>query len=1227
MASIILSSVGASLGNAIPVVGPLVGAAIGRTVGGAVGGFIDDAIFGSPGGSSREGPRLSDLSVQVSTYGKMVPLVFGSVRIAGNVIWSRPIKETATTSTSSSGGGKGGGGGGSKTTATTYSYSVTLAIAICEGEVTNILRAWADAEQLDLSQGAYRIYKGDEGQLPDPVIESFEGVGSTPAYRGLCYVVIEDFPLANYGNRIPNFTFEVKRTLKFPDYDGQAVEDMVTGIIMIPGAGEFVYDTQIDYKVSGELVGADFVQRSTRAPINRHTIEERANALISLDHLADTCPNVGWIGVVACWFGTSLDAGDCIIKPGVEYVTGAITEPEVWNVGGFNRDSAHAIAWEGDSPRYGGTPDDQSLLRYLTEVKSRGYNILFLPLFFMDVENKPWRGRVTGTPSEVSNFFTKTNGYNAFITHYANLVGTHVDAFAIGSEMIGLTKVTDMPGNYPAVNQLVSLAATVKGIVGGDVQVTYAADWSEYHHTDGGWYNLDPLWASPNIDFIGIDAYFPLTDAPQSDLGYDVEQVIDGWDSGEGYDFYYSDIGRTVQSSLSPAYAWKNIEWFWSNVHHNPGGAVTSWVPELKKIWFTEFGFPSVDGATNQPNVFYDPTSSESYFPYHSRGRVDFRAQRMGITGTLARWQGSDMVERAFLWTWDARPFPYFPDLLSVWADGPVWVTGHWVTGKLGLSALAAIIRNLCHRAGLMDEMIDVSRLLDRVDGYVVTRPSTVRSLIEELMSGFFFDAVESEGVLKFTTRGGEVVATIDANDLLPADGNLESLQITRRQELELPREMDVVYLNRQNLYQPGTQAATRQVTESRELQTIALSVVMEDQQAKNIADIALYLRWLERTQYQFWVDDAQAALEPTDIIVVEKNSVSHQMRILSTLRDSGRMRISAVAEDVSVYDVDAPPGEVPGVVTPPVIAGETVIEFLDIPALPGDVWMEAKLRFAMVGRDQNWRGGVLYRSEDGGANYARLTSTEVPAVVGTVSTVLAAGPRNRFDEVNELTVLLVGEGELESVTELALLNGANAALVGEEIIQFQSVEEIEAGKYVLSRLLRGRLGTEHAMAGHAVGERFVLLDYRLLSEPLLTSQFGRSLSYKPVSLGATLGNTDAVIYASTARSLKPYSPVHVSGSRDGSGNLTILWVRRARLSGEWRDYADAAISESREAYEVDIMNGSSVARTLSSTSPLATYSASQQIADFGSLQSSVTVRIYQLSELVGCGTAAEAVI
>src|SRR5690606_24879404 len=127
---------------------------------------------------------------------------------------------------------------------------------------------------------------------------------------------------------------------------------------------------------------------------------------------------------------------------------------------------------------------------------------------------------------------------------------------------------------------------------GSGVKITYAADWSEYHHTEGGWYNLDPLWASEHIDVVGIDAYFPLTDAPQN--GYDIQIVMDGWTSGEGYDFYFADEERTDPQPLTPAYAWKNIAWWWNHVHVNPDMSETGWEPQLKKIWFTEYGFPSV---------------------------------------------------------------------------------------------------------------------------------------------------------------------------------------------------------------------------------------------------------------------------------------------------------------------------------------------------------------------------------------------------------------------------------------------------------------------------------------------------------------------------------------------------------------------------------------------------------------------------------------------------------
>jgi hypothetical protein len=477
MASIVLSAAASTVASSSGL--PFASTILSQLTSG-IGSSFDNAFFSSGKRSKHhEGARLEDLAVQTSTYGKVIPIVYGAMRIAGNIIWAQPIKETAITTTTSAGGGGGGKGGGGKVTqsATSYYYSATLAIAICEGEVDELMRIWADAKQLDFSQYTMRIYTGSDTQMPDSLIQSIEGAANTPAYRGLCYVVFEDFPLADFGNRIPNFTFEVKKKAQYPDYNGQMLEDMITGMTMIPGAGEFVYDTLVEYKIPGIDVGGNWVQQGNRERINMHNAAGISNALLAIDQLEKTCPNVEWVSVVVSWFGNHMDAGNCIIQPGVEYKTGGKITPGTWSVAGYSRATAKQITIIDNAPQYGGTPDDSSILRFLGALKSKGYNVAFYPMLFMDVTGKPWRGELTGSASDVSAFFTKTNGYNHFITHYANLVKTTVDAFFIGSELKGLTKVTDTPGNYPAVNQLVNLAASVKGIVGSDIKVTYAADW------------------------------------------------------------------------------------------------------------------------------------------------------------------------------------------------------------------------------------------------------------------------------------------------------------------------------------------------------------------------------------------------------------------------------------------------------------------------------------------------------------------------------------------------------------------------------------------------------------------------------------------------------------------------------------------------------------------------------------------------------------------------------
>ena len=1064
----------------LTTVGQAIGAATGVPYASAIGGQIGASLGGALAGTTKhfyEGARLESLAVQTSTYGRMIPMVFGTVRIAGNVIWSRPIKEMVTTTTTTQGGGKGGGSAKkSKTTTTQYSYYVTLAIAVCEGEVAQVNRVWADSKLLDLSKGTYRVYKGTETQMPDALIEGFHGVGATPAYRGLAYVVIEDFPLADFGNRIPNFSFEVTRRAPQADVAGQTVESMITSVMLIPGSGEFVYDTQTEYKISGTDLYGNFVQNGYQIPLNQHSAEGKANMLVALDQMQQTLPNLEWVGVGVNWFGTSMDIASCEIYPCVEYKSGVQTTPDDWQVAGYNRASARQIGNDGGVIRYGGTPDDGSLLRLVSELRARGLKIFFYPLMLMDIKGKPWRGELTGAAANVDGFFSRANGYNRYILYYANLMAGKVDAFAIGTEMKRLNAITSRTGVYPAVTNFVALAAQVKSIMGAATKITYAADWSEYHHDDNGWHHLDALWASPSIDVVGIDAYFPLSDAVQA--GYDVDALKAGWTSGEGYDYYYTDAQRTTKASLSPAYAWKNISYWWNNTHTNPDSSVSPWVPASKPIWFTEYGYASVDGCANEPNVFIDATTLASAYPRFSRGRVDFMAQRTAIAATESQWAGSSMVQQKFLWTWDARPYPYWPDLLDVWADGRSWVTGHWVQGKLGASHVASAVEQIAKRAGLTDAQIDTTALQAILDGFVIHKRVTARAALEQLMKAYFFTIKESGAALIAQLRDRAVDVTLDASQCIPQkmENQHVAYVVDRQEDLALPDRVEVQYLNRLQRYEANVQSASRSTQNATDTATVPLSLVLAESHARAIAETLLSDRWAERSSITLQLPTAFAALEPGDVIQLNDGAISHRIRLSKVqLGRPGVVKLKGVIDAAQVWDGYVAPtlgGDGSLVLPNPA----TRLEILDIPAYPNDAQDALTLRFAACGVANGWTGATVMQHHASGDDETLLDIT-TPATMGSALTVLASGVSQLFDRINTVDVSLLGDATLASVSEASVLNGANVAVLGDEVIQFANATLINPATYRLSTLLRGRFGSEYAMGSHGAGERFVLLD------------------------------------------------------------------------------------------------------------------------------------------------------
>jgi hypothetical protein len=690
MATLVLSTAGAAIGGLFGGFGLIAGRAIGALAGYA----LDQALFGNR--RTVEGARLADLSVQSSREGAVIPRVYGRARIAGQIVWATEFEEVVSTERQ---GSKGGGGG---TTVRSFSYFANLAIGLCEGPIARIGRVWADGKPFDLSGAVHRVYTGTEDQNPDSLIEAKQGPGAAPAYRGLAYVVFERLPLEEFGNRIPQFAFEVIRPVP-------GVAEKVKAVALIPGATEFGYDPEPVYAV---------VSPGNRVALNRHLDGTRSDWHASLDDLQTTCPAVGHVSLVVSWFGDDLRAGYCTLRPKVDNKT-RVTAPTTWSVAGLTRATAEPVSLHEGRAAYGGTPSDASVIRAIQDLKARGLKVAFYPFVMMDIPHGnalpdpyggaaqasyPWRGRITasiapGLPEspdrteaagdEIAAFvgaaaptdFSLTAGgvgyvgpdewtFRRMILHAAFLckAAGGVDAFLLGSELRGLTTLRSGPSGFPFVTALVNLAADVRGILGHGTRISYGADWSEYfgyQPADGSgdvFFHLDPLWADANIDFVGIDNYLPLSDWRDGDDHLDAAEWETGRDTaylraniagGEYFDWFYaSDADRAAQIRTpigDDAYGkpWvfrpKDLVSWWSNPHFDrPGGieaeTPTAWQPRSKPIVLTETGCPAVDKGPNQPNVFPDPKSGEGTLPRFSTGVRDDVVQRRFIGAVTGYW-------------------------------------------------------------------------------------------------------------------------------------------------------------------------------------------------------------------------------------------------------------------------------------------------------------------------------------------------------------------------------------------------------------------------------------------------------------------------------------------------------------------------------------------------------------------------------------------------------------
>ncbi len=648
------------------------------------------------------------------------------------------------------------------------------------------------------------------------------------------------------------------------------------------------------------------------------------------------------------------------------------------------------------------------------------------------------------------------------------------------------------------------------------------------------------------------------------------------------------------------------------------------WVPGGKPIWFTEVGCPAIDKGANQPNVFVDPKSSENALPYFSSGGRCDLVQRRFLEAHHAHWREVDGAvdpHHLFVWTWDARPVPAFPENTDLWADGGNWRTGHWLNGRLGASTAGDIIQAVLADHGF--EGADTSAVTGDITGYVQAEQASARDVLEPLMQALSIDAVEYGGVLRFRSRL-KLAARTQHIEILAEDGEAAQFEETREHDSDYAGEALIDFFDATADYGQATVRSRRTGAKSDRVLRLSPPAVLHEGMASATVEDALKDHQAGRRQVRFSLSPSALALEPGDVVTFEDGPAG--LFIVERIEDGKKRRAEARAFQPSANGV----GQTDNAGLRPARQASDgfspIMLLMDLPQYDGGE-PASFARAAMFARP--WRPVVLSSSATT-EGYTARQRFDRPAKTGMLAAPLGPGVTGRFDWSQPL-LLNLDFGGLSSAPRIAVLGGQNRVAVEAangvwEIISFLEAEEVSAGQWQVRGLLRGLHGTGDAMmAGSGTGAAIVLLDGAVKPIGLSLDEAGRPLNYLAEATGeAAIG---PIVFAGGLRAQTPVAPVHLRAERLPGGDIRLSWVRCARQDADhWLD-GDIALDEPEERYRIDILDGESVRRRTDVSTPSFLYSAASEMADFGAAQDAISFRVRQVGKKVSLGVSAQALV
>ncbi|MDH0335204.1 phage tail protein [Metapseudomonas otitidis] len=525
----------------------------------------------------------------------------------------------------------------------------------------------------------------------------------------------------------------------------------------------------------------------------------------------------------------------------------------------------------------------------------------------------------------------------------------------------------------------------------------------------------------------------------------------------------------------------------------------------------------------------------------------------------------------------------------------------------------------------LSQDDIDTSLLVSSLSGYKVSGGS-IRAAIEPLQGAFPFDVRQHGYLIQCVPRGQSPVASVAQDDLgASEDGGSPLLEVSREMDSQLPVRTTVKYIDASREYDTAEQYSERVNTKAINRVDREFPLVMSADKAAQVAEMLEFSPWIERSEYKFTLPPTMLGVEPADVISVNTEEASYEFRLVETNESpDGSIECKARPNKASLWSSSASGGESPGPDGTIGLDGDTLFLALDIPVVDESLQNETGFVGVATGYLSSWPGAVIFRSSDGGQTWDDLQGFPGKCTIGRVRSKLLMSSSTHIDQSSIVVDMI--SGEISSVTRDQMLSGQNYVAYGAngrwEIIRFQNAALQADGSYLVSGFVRGEFGTEWATGLHAESDWFVFLsdpDNQFIG--MTTASIGQQLIYRGVTNGADILSADDQQFTYSGVNLECLSPVYARGIRDGSWNFSATFTRRSRLSGAWWTTGiPSPVGESAEAYEIDVMSGASVKRTITSASEAFSYSAANQVSDFGSVQSSITFRIYQISAVVGRG-------